>query len=87
MAKLTAEQLAAHRNRQREYARRSMSDSEFEARYDPQGHRDRLLLQALEDLTEALQRLSPDFPSQAERPWRPARPAPVIRARSGPIEV
>ena len=84
---LTPEQLEAHRNRQRKYARRSMSDAEFEMRYDPQAHRDRLLLETLEDLVHAIHRLTPDFQAQPERSWRPTRPAPVIRPLSGPIAI
>ena len=62
-----------------------MSDNEFEARYDPQGHRDRLLLETLQDLTYTLRRLAPDFTPQPERPWRPSRSAPPVRPLSGPI--
>jgi len=64
-----------------------MSDDEFERRYDPQGYRDRLLIQTLEDLTYAVRRLAPDFIAQPERAWRPARSVPAPRPLSGPIDI
>jgi len=64
-----------------------MSDDEFERSYDPQGRRDRLLLEALQDLTYALRRLAPDSTPQPERSWRPARPTPSVRPLSGPIDI
>lgn len=87
MQKYTPEQLERHRNRQRAYARRSMSDAEFERMYNPQAYRDAQLLEALQDLTHAVNRLAPDFQAQPERPWRPSRPAPTIHPLSGPIQV
>jgi len=62
-----------------------MSDDEFEARYDPQGHRDRLLLEALRDLTDAIWHLTANPPTQREQSWRPARSSPPVRPLSGPI--
>jgi hypothetical protein len=64
-----------------------MSDDEFERSYDPQGYRDRLLLEALRDLANAIWRLAPDSLMQREQPWRPSQAARTIHPPTGAIEL
>lgn len=87
MLQLTPEQLAHHRARQKEFARRAPTDAEFEARYDPDASRQRQLIAAIKDLTAAIYAISPDFQPPPDRPRYQSRPAPAIRPLSGPIEL
>ena len=79
---LTPEQLEAHRNRQRAYARRSMSDDEFESRYDPQAYQTRLLIEALDRIAQAIQ----DLHGIPPRPERFATPS-ASHSAHGTVEV
>ena len=68
---------ALNRERQRAFARNSMSDDEFEARYDPQGYREKRIIALLEDINISLQDLvlpARPEPRQYDRPSRPVQP-------------